>query len=44
MWRFSDDIADAKMVSGTFERLSDNYDELKDILDSEEKYEDCAIM
>ena len=41
MWRFSDDLADAKMVSGTFERLNDNYDEMKDILDTDEQYEDC---
>jgi hypothetical protein len=41
MWRFSDDLADTKMIQGTFDRLSDNYDEMKDIVESDEKFEDC---
>ena len=44
MWRFSDDLSDTKMIQGTFERLSDNYDEMKDIVESDEKFEDCQIL
>ena len=43
-WRFSDDLADVAMVSGTHERLSDNFDELKDILDQDEEYEDAQVL
>lgn len=43
-FRLSDDLADSKFVSGTFNRMSENFDELKDILDSDEKYEDCNVL
>jgi hypothetical protein len=43
-FRFSDDLADAKYVSGTFDRFTENFDDLKDILDSDEKYEDCSVL
>jgi len=44
MWRFSDDLADAKMITGTFDRLSNDFDELREIIDSSEKYEDCQVL
>jgi len=43
-FRFSDDLADSKYVSGTFERITENFDELKDILDQDDKYEECSIL
>jgi hypothetical protein len=43
-YRFSDDLADSKLVCGTFNRMTENFDELKDILDSDEKYEDCQVL
>lgn len=43
-FRFSDDLADSKFISGTFNRMTENFDDLKDILDSDEKYEDCQVL
>jgi hypothetical protein len=43
-FRFSDDISDAKFVSGTLDRMTENFNDLKDILESDEKYEDCNVL
>ena len=43
MYRTTDDIVDAKLIVGTFERESNDLDEMRDILDSNEKYEDAEV-
>lgn len=44
MYRFSHELKDTKLLQGISTRLTDDIDELNEILDSEEKYEDCRLI
>lgn len=43
-FRFSNDVKDAKLVTGTCERLTNNWDEMQEALDSVEEFEDCKCI
>ena len=42
-YRLSDDLDDAKLITGVHTRISENYDVMKDALDSVEEFEDCQV-
>lgn len=44
VYRLSHELKDTRIVKGISERLTDNLDDMQEMIESEEKYEDCEIL
>lgn len=44
MFRFSNELQDAKLITGFASRITDNYDDLKELIDNNDEYENCKVI
>jgi len=43
-FRFSNELSDAKLLQGTLNRKTNDYDEVQDLINNEDEFEDCNFI